>query len=59
MIAMIAMIAISAINQRAFTAAIAAGQRAAGRDGLIQAGGALLIAVLVLLAARPRLAGYR
>ena len=56
---MIAMIAISAINQRAFTAAIAAGQRAAGRDGLIQAGGALLIAVLVLLAARPRLAGYR
>jgi hypothetical protein len=49
-----------AINQRAFTAAIAAGQGgAAGWTGLIPAGAALAIAALVLLGARPRLAEYR
>jgi len=48
------------INQRAFTAAIAAGQGgAASWNGLIPAGGALLIAALVLLGARPRLAEYQ
>jgi hypothetical protein len=48
------------INQRAFTTAIAASQGgAAGWNGLIPAGGALLVAALVVLGARPRLAEYR
>jgi len=52
--------ALIAINQRAFNAAIAAGQGGtAGWSGLIPAGGALAIAVLALLGARPRLAEYR
>jgi hypothetical protein len=55
-----ALTAVIGINQRAFTAAIAAGQGgAAGWNGLIPAGGALLIAALALLGARPRLAEYR
>jgi hypothetical protein len=55
-----ALVAVIGINQRAFTAAIAAGRGgAAGWNGLVPGGCALLIIVLVLLAARPRLAEYR
>jgi hypothetical protein len=55
-----ALTAVIGINQRAFTAAVAAGQGgAADWGGLIPAGGALVIAALVLLGARPRLAEYR
>jgi len=55
-----ALTGVIALNRRAFTTAIAAGQGgASGWTGLIPAGGALVIAVLVLLAARPRLAEYR
>jgi len=52
--------AVIAINQRAFTAAVQAGQGgAAGWNGLVPAGCALLIAVLVIAGVRPRLAEYR
>jgi hypothetical protein len=55
-----ALSAVTGINQRAFTAAIAAGRGdAAGWGGLLPAGGALLIAALALLGVRPRLAEYR
>jgi len=55
-----ALVAVISINQRAFTAAVAAGQGgASGWNGLIPGGCALLIIVLVLLGARPRLAEYR
>jgi hypothetical protein len=55
-----ALTALIAVNQRAFTAAVAAGQGdAAGWDGLIPAAGAALIAGLVIAGARPRLAEYR
>jgi len=55
-----ALSAVIAINQRAFTAAVQAGQGAAsGWNGLIPGGCALLIIALVLLGARPRLAEYR
>jgi hypothetical protein len=55
-----ALAAVIGINQRAFTAAVAAGQRsAAGWNGLVPGGCALLIIALVLLGARPRLAEYR
>ena len=55
-----ALVTLIGINQRAFTAAIAAGEGgAAGWNGLIPGGAALLIIVLVLLGARPRLAEYR
>jgi len=55
-----ALSAVIAINQRAFTTAIAAGQGgASGWDGLVPAGGALAVTALVLLGARPRLAEYR
>jgi hypothetical protein len=55
-----ALVALIGINQRAFTAAVQAGEgTAAGWNGLIPGGAALLIIVLVLLGARPRLAEYR
>jgi hypothetical protein len=55
-----ALSAVIGINQRAFTAAIAAGHGdAAGWDGLIPAGCAAVIAALVVLGVRPRLAEYR
>jgi hypothetical protein len=55
-----AVTAVIGINQRAFTAAVAAGQGgAAGWDGLVPAGCAILIAALVLIGVRPRLAEYR
>ena len=55
-----ALVAVITINQRAFSAAIAAGQGgAAGWNGLVPGGCALLIMILVLLGARPRLAEYR
>jgi hypothetical protein len=55
-----ALSALIGINQRAFTAAIAAGRGdAAGWGGLLPAGGALLIAALVAAGVRPRLAEYR
>jgi hypothetical protein len=55
-----ALVAVIAINQRAFTAAVQAGQGSAvGWNGLVPGGCALLIIALVLLGARPRLAEYR
>jgi hypothetical protein len=52
--------AVIGINQRAFTAAIQAGQGgAAGWDGLVPAACVLLIAGLVIIGVRPRLAEYR
>jgi hypothetical protein len=55
-----ALSAVIGINERAFTAAIAAGRGDAARwDGLIPAGCAALIAALVVLGVRPRLAEYR
>jgi hypothetical protein len=55
-----ALSALIGINQRAFTAAIAAGHDdTAGWDGLIPGGGAALIAGLALAGVRPRLAEYR
>ena len=55
-----ALVAVIGINQRAFTAAVAAGEgSAAGWNGLVPGGCALLIIALVLLGARPRLAEYR
>jgi hypothetical protein len=52
--------ALIGVNQRAFTAAVAAGQGAgAAWDGLIPAAGALLITALAMAGARPRLAEYR
>ncbi len=55
-----ALVTLIGINQRAFTAAIAAGEGSAtGWNGLIPGGCALLIIALILLGARPRLAEYR
>jgi hypothetical protein len=55
-----ALVALIGINQRAFTAAVAAGEgSAAGWNGLVPVGCAVLIIALVLLGARPRLAEYR
>jgi len=55
-----ALTGVTAINQSAFTAAISAGEGgAAGWDGLIPAGCALLIVALVIIGVRPRLAEYR
>ncbi|MGO9193962.1 MAG: hypothetical protein ACLP8X_36665 [Streptosporangiaceae bacterium] len=49
-----------AINQRAFTGAISAGQQDMnGWTGYIPAGAAILIIILVLAGVRPRLAEYR
>ena len=51
---------VTGINQRAFTAAVQAGEGdAAGWNGAVPAGGAVLIAILVTLGVRPRLAEYR
>lgn len=55
-----ALSAVTGINQRAFTAAVAAGEGdAAGWNGAVPAGGAALVAILVILGVRPRLAEYR
>jgi hypothetical protein len=56
-----ALSALIGINQRAFTAAVAAGEGggAAWGGGAIPAGGAALVVALALLGVRPRLAEYR
>jgi hypothetical protein len=55
-----ALSSVLAINQRAFTAALRAGQGdVAGWDLGFPAGGAVLIAALTLAGVRPRLAEYR
>jgi len=55
-----ALTAVIGINQRAFTAAVQAGEGdATGWNGAVPAGGAVLIAILVFLGVRPRLAEYR
>jgi hypothetical protein len=54
-----ALSALIAINEDAFTAAVQAGQgAAAGWDGAFPAAGAALLAALVLVGVRPRLAEY-
>ena len=51
---------VTGMNQRAFTAAVAAGEGdAAGWNGAVPAGGAALVSILVILGVRPRLAEYR
>jgi hypothetical protein len=55
-----ALVSVITINQKAFTAAIQAGQRGtAGWTGIIPAVAVLLILLLVLAGVRPRLAEYR
>jgi hypothetical protein len=55
-----ALVALIAINQRAFTGAISAGQQdTTGWTGLIPGAAVLLIGILVLAGIRPRLAEYR
>lgn len=55
-----ALVALIAINQRAFDGAIGAGQQGTnGWTGLIPAVAVILITVLVLAGVRPRLAEYR
>jgi hypothetical protein len=55
-----ALTSVIAINQQAFTGAVQAGESgAAGWDGLVPAGGALLIVALIIVGVRPRLAEYR
>ena len=55
-----ALVGLIAINQRAFTGAISAGQQGMnGWTNYIPAGAVILIAVLVLAGVRPRLAEYR
>jgi hypothetical protein len=55
-----ALVALIGINQRAFTTAIQAGEgSAAGWNGLIPGGCAVIIIALVIVGARPRLAEYR
>lgn len=55
-----ALSAVIAINQNAFTAAIAAGQGgSAGWDAAFPAAGAALLTALLLAGVRPRLAEYR
>jgi hypothetical protein len=55
-----ALTSVIAVNQQAFTAAVQAGEGgAAGWNGLVPAGCALLIAALVVIGVRPRLAEYR
>jgi len=55
-----ALVALIAVNQRAFNGAITAGQRGLnGWTGPIPAAAVILITVLVLAAVRPRLAEYR
>jgi hypothetical protein len=55
-----ALTGVIAINQNAFTAAISAGEGgASGWNGLVPAGCALLVAALVIVGVRPRLAEYR
>jgi len=55
-----ALVSVIAINQRAFNAAIQAGQQGVrGWTGLIPAGAAVLLTVAVLAGVRPRLAEYR
>jgi hypothetical protein len=55
-----ALVGLIAINQRAFTGAISAGQQDMnGWTNYIPAGAVILIAVLVLAGVRPRLAEYR
>ena len=55
-----ALVGLIAINQRAFTGAISAGQQDMnGWTGYIPAGAAILIIILVLAGIRPRLAEYR
>ncbi len=55
-----ALVALIAINQRAFTGAISAGQQdTTGWTGLIPGAAVVLIGILVLIGVRPRLAEYR
>ena len=55
-----ALVALIAINQRAFTGAISAGQHDAnGWTGPIPGAAVVLIGILVLAGVRPRLAEYR
>jgi len=55
-----ALVALIAINQRAFTGAISAGQQdTTGWTGLIPGAAVVLIGILVLAGVRPRLAEYR
>jgi hypothetical protein len=55
-----ALVSVITINQRAFNAAIQAGQQGvSGWSGLIPAGAAVLLIAAVLAGVRPRLAEYR
>lgn len=54
-----ALSSVIAINENAFTAAVAAGEGGAVWNGTLPAAAAALLAALVLLGARPRLAEYR
>jgi hypothetical protein len=55
-----ALLALIGINQRAFNAAITGGEHgASGWNGPIPLGGTVIIVVLMLAGARPRLAEYR
>jgi hypothetical protein len=55
-----ALTSVITVNQHAFTTAVQAGEAgAAGWNGLVPAGCALLIAALVIIGVRPRLAEYR